>query len=100
MLLESGTFLRYGADVVQPLWFIDNGFLLVPFYAKALYTYGFAESIWRTAHSENRASGGGALSAVGAGLGFQFRLFHLLDLDLRLGVAFNPETRTWSGVYR
>ena len=100
VLLASGTFLRYGADVVQPLWFIDNGFLLVPFYAKALYTYGFAESIWRTAQGENRASGGGALSAVGAGLGFQFRLFHLLDLDLRLGVAFNPETRTWSGVYR
>ena len=65
VLLESGTFLRYEADVVQPLWFIDNGFLLVPFYAKALYTYGFAESIWRTAHSENRASGGEALSAVG-----------------------------------
>ena len=99
-LLGNGTFFRYGVEVFQPLWFVDNGFLLVPFYAKALYAYGFAESVRRTPQSEGRLSGGGVGSAVGLGLGFQFRLLHLLNLDLRLGAAFDPEARRWRAVYR
>lgn len=90
----AGTFAHYGAEAVQPLLFIDNGFVLVPLYVKVLYGYGFAEQARRL------RAGGGGRTALGAGLGLQVRVLHLLDLDLRLGLAFSPETSRWSAVFR
>jgi len=80
--LGAGSFMRVGAEVTQPLWYIDDGSTLIPFYAKALYGYGFGQSL--TALDET----GPTYSSVGGGLGLQMRLFYLLDLNLQVGAAF------------
>ena len=84
--------LLYGGDVeaVLPLLHVDNGFLVVPLYVKALYVYGFAETMRRArrhGHSWRQ------LSAVGGGLGLQLRLYYQFDLDLRLGLALDRDNR-------
>jgi hypothetical protein len=80
--LGAGSFVRFGAELTQPLWYIDGGSTLIPFYAKALYGYGFGQSL--TAIDRE----GPTYSSVGAGLGLQFRFFYLLDLNLKIGAAF------------
>ena len=101
LLLGEGTFARYGAEVVQPLWFVDDGLVILPLYLKALYAYGFGETVRGLGGATfSGAFGGRHRSAVGGGLGLQLRLFHLLDLDLRFGLAFSPEDRQWRPVYR
>ena len=67
--------------VVQPLLFIDNGFVLLPVYLKVLYAYGFAEALY-AADTDAR------YRVVGVGLGIQLRLIHYLDLELRYGYAY------------
>lgn len=83
--LGSGSFLRVGAEVTQPLWYIDDGSTLIPFYAKALYGYGFGQTM--TALGDR----GRSYSSVGAGLGLQFRFFYVLNFDVQIGVAFRLE---------
>ena len=102
VFLGEGAFVRYGLEAVQPLRFVDDGFVLVPLYVKALYAYGFAETVQPLGSTAllPTSSGHRRLSALGAGLGVQVRLLHLLDLDLRLGLAFSPESRRWHRVYR
>ncbi len=85
-----GRGMYYGGDVeaVLPLWHVDNGFLIVPLYVKAVYAYGFAETM-RPA-SPGRQSWQ-QLSAVGGGLGLQLRLYYQLDLDLRMGTTLDRD---------
>jgi len=85
LALGAGSFLRLGAEVTQPLWYVDDGSTLVPVYVKALYGYGFGQTL--TAMDE----AGPFRSSVGGGLGLQFRLFYLLDVDLQFGVAVRLE---------
>ena len=80
--LGSGSFLRVGAEVTQPLWYIDDGSTLIPFYAKALYGYGFGQTM--TALGDEETS----YSSVGAGIGLEFRFFYALDFDVQIGAAF------------
>jgi len=92
--LGSGSFLRLGAEVTQPLWYIEDGSTLIPFYAKALYGYGFGQTL-------TPIDGDGPVrSSVGGGIGLQFRLFYLLDLDLQLGAAFRLEPGDVDVVWR
>ena len=72
----------FGLDglVMQPLWFIDNGFVLMPVYFKVLYLYGFAEALCGIRDDA-------CYRAAGAGLGVQLRLLHYLDMEIRLGVS-------------
>jgi hypothetical protein len=42
----------------------------------------------------------GFCTSVGAGLGLQFRLFYLLDLDLQVGAAFRLEPGDIEPVWR
>ena len=79
--LGAGSYLRIGAEVTQPVWYIDDGSTLIPFYAKALYGYGFGQVLTGGAPS------GPTYSSVGAGIGFQFRLFYALEFDLQIGAA-------------
>ena len=96
--LPTGTFVRWKADVVQPLWFVDDGSVLLPVYLKALYGYGFASTLSR---AENAfAQRVPRQSAVGGGLGIRLRLFSLLDLDLRFGAAYRPTQGDVVAVYR
>lgn len=93
--LGAGTFLRLGAEVTQPLWYIDDGSTLVPFYAKALYGYGFGQTL-----APVGSGAGGTRSALGAGIGLQFRFFYVLNFDLRLGAAFRVEPQDTEAVWR
>lgn len=94
--LGSGTFLRLNAEAIQPLWFVEDGFVLVPMYIKAFYGYGFAETLFPLDGETRRSQ----FSAAGAGLGLQFRFFYALDLDLRVGVSFMMEEGRLNTVYR
>lgn len=84
--LPQGTFGLLGAEVVQPITFIDDGWTTIPIYLKSLYTYGFAEALWYTSHPQER------LSALGMGLGLRFRFFYAFDFDARIGAAFRPSS--------
>ena len=95
--LGRGTFLQLNLLAIQPLWYIDDGFMLLPFYFKALYAYGFAETLVPVDDRERPWS---RISSVGGGLGFQFRFFYRYDFDLRLGASYLVETNRWEAVYR
>ena len=88
--LGRGLFYGADAEAVLPLWHVDNGFLIVPLYVKALYAYGFAETMQRARRSRHSWR---RLSAVGGGLGLQLRLYYHFDLDLRLGLALDRGNR-------
>ena len=85
--LPDGTFATLGAEVIHPLTFIDDGLTLVPLYFKAVYSYGFAETI----RSLGQASTG--FSAIGGGLGVRLRFFYAFNLDLRIGVSYRTSAR-------
>ncbi len=93
-----GTFVRLRGEVIQPLWFVDDGGVLLPIYMKALYAYGFASTLTEADETLTRTSR--RLSAVGGGLGIRLRLFSLLDLDLRAGAAYRPGQGDTVPVYR
>ncbi len=94
--LDAGTFARLNLETVQPLWFIDDGLMLLPLYFKALYAYGFAETLFPV-EGPLRSK---RFSAAGAGLGLQLRFFYLLNFDLRLGATYLFEERRWKTTYR
>ena len=79
--LGRGIHGKVDLEVLQPVWYLENGLLSVPVYINAVYLYGFAEYVLI---SEDYSGGW----AVGLGLGSQFRIFHYLDLEVR--IAINP----------
>jgi hypothetical protein len=89
-VLGSGSFLRLGAEVIQPLAYVDDGLTLLPVYVKSLYTYGFGQTLGRV----EDGPGGPLRSSVGGGLGLRTRFFYLLDLDLRIGLTYRVEPGT------
>lgn len=85
-VLPSGTVLQFEMEVTQPLWYIDDGVTLVPVYAEALSAYGFGESMGRM-----RGRGWNeVVTSVGGGLQLEARFFYNFELDLRIGVAYQP----------
>ena len=76
-------------EVLQPLWYIDNGTLAVPVFFDALYAYAFGEAVWA-----DRASAQGK-QALGGGLGMQLRLLHYIELDLRIGINLLAPVNQW-----
>jgi hypothetical protein len=88
-----GTAVRVDAEAIQPLWYVDNGTLLVPLYLEALYGYGFAQSQYRV---DGGLRFGDRRASAGAGLGVRLRVFKV-SFDLRLGLALRfdaPGERT------
>jgi hypothetical protein len=85
--LTGGTFAALGAEVIQPLTFIDDGITLVPLYVKALYAYGFGETLHPVQSTQPRSS------AVGGGIGARFRFFYALNFDVRIGLAYRPSAQ-------
>ncbi|MFP4228691.1 MAG: hypothetical protein ACLFTE_07680 [Salinivenus sp.] len=84
--LPAGTFLQFEGELTQPLWYIDDGLSLVPVYAKALSVYGFVESLGRV----RSGAWDERVTSLGGGLRLEARFFYNLELDLRLGVAYQP----------
>ncbi|MFT5145198.1 MAG: hypothetical protein ACI84D_003840, partial [Thalassolituus oleivorans] len=92
-----GTFIRFGAETVQPFYFPDNGFIILPAFFRAVYGYGFAERLVRSDDTSV------TLTSVGGGLGIQFTLLHVLEFDLRFGKAYRTGSSPdlgWTTVYR
>ena len=81
--IGTGQIVKADAEILQPLWFIDDGFLDLPMYFKVLYVFGFFEEVVHSDTPDLQNT-----RAVGAGLGLEWRLMHYLDLDLRIGLAF------------
>ena len=94
--LPSGPFLQFEAEVTQPLWYIDDGLTIVPFYAKALSVYGFAETLG----SVDGGQWTRRLSSVGAGISLTSRVFYGFDLTFRVGAAYRPARDDVVAVYR
>jgi len=94
--LPSGPFVALEAEVTQPLWYIDDGFTLLPLYAKALSVYGFGEPLARLVRAEWRRT----LSSVGGGVSLSVRVFYGFNLDLRIGAAYRPERGDVVGISR
>ena len=95
--LGRGTFLRLNLEMLQPLWYIDNGFVILPVYFKALYAYGFAETFFPL---DDRDRTWSRFSTAGAGLGMHLRVFYLFDFDLRFGLSYLLEEQRWKPTYR
>ncbi len=82
--LGEGTYTRLGAEILRPIWFIEDGSLTVPVYLKVLYLYGFAQRVMSGKDHK------GAW-ATGLGMGMQNRLLHYLDLEVRFSInPFDP----------
>lgn len=94
--LPSGPFLQFEAEVTQPLWYIDDGITLLPFYAKALSVYGFGETLGRVEDGRWRE----AISSVGGGVQLECRVFYGFDLNLRVGAAYRPDANEVVTIYR
>jgi Tol biopolymer transport system component len=88
----AGNYLRLGAKITQPLWYIDTGSVMLPVAIDALYGYGLGQAQYRIgggsgpALSERRAS-------VGTGLGLRFRPFGSISLNLEIGVSYRIDAR-------
>lgn len=94
LFVPRGGRVKYGLDLVQPLLFVDDGFFLLPVFLKAIYAYGFAESV---KPSDDLSLD---IDSVGGGVGFQFRFFYLLNFDLRIGAAYLPSSDSYEMVFR
>ena len=87
----AGNYLRLGAKITQPLWYIDTGSVMLPVAVDALYGYGLGQAQYRVAGAgpaldERRAS-------VGGGLGLRLRPFGGISLNLEVGVSYRIDAR-------
>jgi hypothetical protein len=95
--LGRGLFGRAGVLSVVPLWFVDNGFVLLPIYLEALYLYGFTESLQPLRATTQSSE---PVFTAGGGIGLQCRLFSYVRLDLRWGAAYRIREGRWQMVWR
>ncbi len=91
--LRSRTYYGVDALAIQPLWFADNGLVIVPVYLKVLYAYAFAEALFGHRPQETYRS-------AGAGLGLDIRVAHHINLQLRVGGAYHPGSRQIRWTFR
>lgn len=92
--LPSGTFVRYDVEYTQPLWYIDDGVVLVPAYFNALYGFVFGETLHAIETPTDR------LSAVGAGVGVQMRFASFVNVHVRLAASYLVDDGRWEVVVR
>ena len=87
--VPSGDFLMLGAEVRQPVVFVDDGFQIVPLFLRSAYAFGFTERL------HNARNFSDDLASVGLGFGVEFRLGHSINLDLRWRWSYLLDARTW-----
>ena len=86
-LPRAGNYLRLGAKITQPLWYVDTGSVMLPVAVDALYGYGLAQTQYRVGSGPGPALGQRRAS-VGGGLGLRFRPFGGMSLNLEIGVSY------------
>ena len=95
-LLGGGNHTVAGFEYVQPIWFVDDGLFMIPFYLKAIYAFGFAEALldgggeYLSSNLEQKEA-----ISTGLGLGVRFRLFYLFNFDIRFTAAYKHANDTW-----
>jgi len=94
VFLGRGTWLKAGLEVIQPLWYVDRGLVLLPITLEAIYVFGFGETIGLMPGADP------SYSSVGAGVGARVRLFHNIPLDLRVAAARRIEENDWAISFR
>lgn len=94
--LGRGTFATYGLEITQPLLFVDDGLFLIPIYLKAVFAYGFAESMQGVSVGSQTER----LSVAGAGLGLQLRFAHSIDFTLRFAPVYKFAGGEWDWTLR
>lgn len=92
VFLGRGTFIKSGLEITRPLWYVDDGFLFPPVFLKAVFAYGFVESL-----DGGRA---GRPTTAGVGLGMLLRLFHGLDVTLRMAPVYRFDSSDWQVTFR
>lgn len=96
VLLEDGGHAVLGLEYVQPLFYVDNGFFMVPLYLKAVYAFGFTEGLVSgNIASANTALQQGPMVSSGAGIGVQFRFLYLLNFEIRFRAAYRYADGRW-----
>jgi hypothetical protein len=93
LYLGAGTYLKGGLEYTTPLWFIDNGFIILPAYFKVLLAYAFAETVTDPRFDRHWTS-------IGAGLGLDMRVAHTLSLTIRIAAAWQVENDRVVAVFR
>lgn len=94
VFLASGTYGKAGVEVTQPLWYIDDGFVLLPFFFRALFAYGFVESMQPIAGSAR------VLTVAGGGLGVEARFAYGINVTLRAAPVYRFHERDWAMTFR
>ncbi len=87
--VPSGDFVMVGAEVRQPIVFVDDGFQIVPLFLRSAYAFGFTERL------HNARDFSDDLASVGLGFGVEFRLGHTINLDLRWRWSYLLDAKTW-----
>ena len=82
----SNHLVSFSGRYTIPLFYPDNGGLLIPLYLSNVYLVGFANSVVNTV--ANRAFHN-ARTVVGGGLRVQFRLSNL-SFDVGVGIGYEP----------
>ena len=94
VFLDGGTYGKVGFEVTQPFWYIDDGFVLLPLYFRALFAYAFIESM-------QSLNGTGSMRTVaGGGLGLQARFAYGINFTLRAAPVFRFLENDWSVTFR
>jgi len=88
--LGRGTYWKAGLEVTQPLWYIDNGFFLLPVYFRAVFVYGFVERM------ETISNDSPSVTVVGAGMGVQLRVIHNINVTLRAAPVYRFREQDWA----
>ena len=82
----ANNLLRFSSRYTVPLWFPDDGGLLLPLYLSNVYLVGFSDTVTDpTARSLINSS----RSVFGAGLRLRFRISNL-PLDIGIGIGVEP----------
>jgi hypothetical protein len=92
--LGRGTFAKVGIELTQPLIYIDDGFILLPLYFKALFGYAFVESMQDLNGTSAR------FTTAGAGVGLQFRFAHSIDATIRFAPVYKFDAYEWGVTFR
>lgn len=84
---------RMGLRIRQPIAFLDNGWLTIPVFLRAIYLKAGAEMVARLEDTSQR------YSTVSVGLGVKFRILHFFNFDVSWDAGYRLQDKEWDGVW-